>query len=153
MTGERDERGRVMDVTEILNILPHRYPMLLVDRVLEIEPGQRIVGLKNVSANEPFFAGHFPGRPVMPGVLIIEALAQCGGLLLMGGLENSEDKVIYFLSVDGVKFRRPVIPGDQLILELDLVQGRARRGKLKGVARVDGRVAAEATILGQVMDR
>ncbi|WP_419859943.1 3-hydroxyacyl-ACP dehydratase FabZ [Candidatus Palauibacter sp.] len=142
-----------MDVTEILNILPHRYPMLLVDRVLEIEPGQRIVGLKNVSANEPFFAGHFPGRPVMPGVLIIEALAQCGGLLLMGGLENPEDKVIYFLSVDGVKFRRPVIPGDQLILELDLVQGRARRGKLKGVARVDGRVAAEATILGQVMDR
>lgn len=142
-----------MDVTEILNILPHRYPMLLVDRVLEIEPGQRIVGLKNVSANEPFFAGHFPGRPVMPGVLIIEALAQCGGLLLMGGLENPEDKVIYFLSVDGVKFRRPVIPGDQLILELDLVQGRARRGKLKGVARVEGRVAAEATILGQVMDR
>ncbi len=142
-----------MDVTEILNILPHRYPMLLVDRVLEIEPGQRIVGLKNVSANEPFFAGHFPGRPVMPGVLIIEALAQCGGLLLMGGLENPEDKVIYFLSVDGVKFRRPVIPGDQLILELDLVQGRGKRGKLKGVARVDGRVAAEATILGQVMDR
>ncbi|WP_420441046.1 3-hydroxyacyl-ACP dehydratase FabZ [Candidatus Palauibacter sp.] len=142
-----------MDVTEILSILPHRYPMLLVDRVLEIEPGQRIVGLKNVSANEPFFAGHFPGRPVMPGVLIIEALAQCGGLLLMGGLENPEDKVIYFLSVDGVKFRRPVIPGDQLILELDLVQGRGRRGKLKGVARVDGRVVAEATILGQVMDR
>ena len=132
-----------MDVTEILNILPHRYPMLLVDRV----------GLKNVSANEPFFAGHFPGRPVMPGVLIIEALAQCGGLLLMGGLEDPEDKVIYFLSVDGVKFRRLVIPGDQLILELDLVQGRGKRGKLKGVARVDGRVAAEATILGQVMDR
>ena len=142
-----------MDVTEILNILPHRYPMLLVDRVLEIEPGQRIVGLKNVSANEPFFAGHFPGRPVMPGVLIIEALAQCGGVLLMSGLQNPEDKVIYFLSVDGVKFRRPVIPGDQLILELDLVQGRSKRGKLKGVARVDGRVAAEATILGQVMDR
>lgn len=142
-----------MDVTEILNILPHRYPMLLVDRVLEIEPGQRIVGLKNVSANEPFFAGHFPGRPVMPGVLIIEALAQCGGVLLMSGLESPEDKVIYFLSVDGVKFRRPVVPGDQLILELDLVQGRSRRGKLKGVARVDGRVAAEATILGQVMDR
>jgi len=142
-----------MDVTEILNILPHRYPMLLVDRVLEIEPGQRIVGLKNVSANEPFFAGHFPGRPVMPGVLIIEALAQCGGVLLMSGLADPEDKVIYFLSVDGVKFRRPVIPGDQLILELDLVQGRGRRGKLKGIARVDGEVAAEATILGQVMDR
>ncbi|MDE2880168.1 MAG: 3-hydroxyacyl-ACP dehydratase FabZ [Gemmatimonadota bacterium] len=142
-----------MDITEILNILPHRYPMLLVDRVLEIEPGQRIVGLKNVSANEPFFAGHFPGRPVMPGVLIIEALAQCGGVLLMSGLQDPEDKVIYFLSVDGVKFRRPVIPGDQLILELDLVQGRGKRGKLKGIARVDGRVAAEATILGQVMDR
>ena len=142
-----------MDVTDILNILPHRYPMLLVDRVLDIEPGQRIVGLKNVSANEPFFVGHFPGRPVMPGVLIIEALAQCGGVLLMSGLENPEDKVIYFLSVDGVKFRRPVIPGDQLILELDLVQGRGKRGKLKGIARVDGRVAAEATILGQVMER
>ncbi len=142
-----------MDVTEILKILPHRYPMLLVDRVLEIEPGQRIVGLKNVSANEPFFAGHFPGRPVMPGVLIIEALAQCGGLLLMSGLPDPEDKVIYFLSVDGVKFRRPVIPGDQLILELDLVQGRGKRGKLRGIARVDGRVAAEATILGQGMDR
>lgn len=142
-----------MDVTEILNILPHRYPMLLVDRVLEIDPGQRIVGLKNVTANEPFFAGHFPGRPVMPGVLIVEALAQCGGLLLMSGLEDPEDKIIYFLTVDGVKFRRPVVPGDQIILELELVQGRGTRGKLTGVARVDGKVAAEATILGQVMDR
>ena len=142
-----------MDVTDILQILPHRYPMLLVDRVLEIEPGQRIVGLKNVSANEPFFAGHFPGRPVMPGVLIVEALAQCGGLLLMAGLDRSEEKVIYFLAVDGVKFRRPVVPGDQLRLELELLQGRGRRGRLKGVARVDGKVVAEATILGQIMDR
>lgn len=142
-----------MDVTDILRILPHRYPMLLVDRVLEIEPGQRIVGLKNVSANEPFFAGHFPGRPVMPGVLIVEAMAQCGGLLLMEGLERAEEKVIYFLAVDGVKFRRPVVPGDQLRLELELIQGRGRRGRLKGVAKVDGKVAAEATILGQIMDR
>lgn len=142
-----------MDVTDILSILPHRYPMLLVDRVLEIEPGQRIVGLKNVSANEPFFAGHFPGRPVMPGVLIVEAMAQCGGLLLMEGLEHAEEKVIYFLAVDGVKFRRPVVPGDQLRLELELIQGRGRRGRLKGVAKVDGRVVAEATILGQIMDR
>ena len=142
-----------MDVTDILQILPHRYPMLLVDRVLEIEPGQRIVGLKNVSANEPFFAGHFPGRPVMPGVLIVEALAQCGGLLLMAGLDRPEEKVIYFLAVDGVKFRRPVVPGDQLRLELELLQGRGRRGRLKGVARVDGKVVAEATILGQIMDR
>ncbi|WP_419161992.1 UDP-3-O-acyl-N-acetylglucosamine deacetylase [Candidatus Palauibacter sp.] len=147
------EQGWVMDVTDILKILPHRYPMLLVDRVLEVEPGKRIVGLKNVSANEPFFAGHFPGRPVMPGVLIVEALAQCGGLLLMGGIENPKDKVIYFLSVDGVKFRRPVVPGDQLRLELELIQGRGSRGKLKGVARVEGKVAAEATILGQIMDR
>lgn len=142
-----------MDVTDILQILPHRYPMLLVDRVLEIEPGERIVGLKNVSANEPFFAGHFPGRPVMPGVLIVEALAQCGGLLLMAGLDRPEEKVIYFLAVDGVKFRRPVVPGDQLRLELELLQGRGRRGRLKGVARVDGKVVAEATILGQIMDR
>lgn len=142
-----------MDVTDILSILPHRYPMLLVDRVLEIEPGRRIVGLKNVSANEPYFAGHFPGRPVMPGVLIVEAMAQCGGLLLMEGLERAEEKVIYFLAVDGVKFRRPVVPGDQLRLELELIQGRGRRGRLKGVAKVDGKVAAEATILGQIMDR
>ena len=142
-----------MDVTDILRILPHRYPMLLVDRVLEIEPGKRIVGLKNVSANEPFFAGHFPGRPVMPGVLIVEALAQCGGLLLMDGLDRPEEKVIYFLAVDGVKFRRPVVPGDQLRLELELLQGRGRRGRLKGVASVEGKVAAEATILGQIMDR
>ncbi|WP_419166478.1 UDP-3-O-acyl-N-acetylglucosamine deacetylase [Candidatus Palauibacter sp.] len=147
------EREWVMDVTDILKVLPHRYPMLLVDRVLEIEPGKRIVGLKNVSANEPFFAGHFPGRPVMPGVLIVEALAQCGGLLLMGGLEDPEEKVIYFLAVDDVKFRRPVVPGDQLRLELELLQGRGRRGRLKGVARVDGKVVAEATILGQIMDR
>ena len=147
------EREWEMDVNDILKILPHRYPMLLVDRVLEVERGKRIVGLKNVSANEPYFAGHFPGRPVMPGVLIVEALAQCGGLLLMDAIEDPEEKVIYFLAVDGVKFRRPVVPGDQLRLELELLQGRGRRGRLKGVARVDGQVAAEATILGQIMDR
>ena len=142
-----------LTIDQVLDYLPHRYPFLLVDCVDEVVPGERIVGRKNVSANEPFFAGHFPGRPVMPGVLIVEALAQCGGLLLMGGLEDPEEKVIYFLAVDDVKVRRPVVPGDQLRLELELLQGRGCRGRLKGVARVDGKVVAEATILGQIMDR
>ena len=147
------ESGPNLDIQEIMKILPHRYPMLLVDRVIEFEEEKRIVGIKNVSVNEPFFSGHFPAHPIMPGVLIVEALAQCGGLLLMKGLENPENLVVYFLSVDDVKFRKPVVPGDQLMLELDMIQFRSRRGKMKGVARVDGEVVTEATILGQVMDR
>lgn len=147
------ERGLGMEIQDILRLLPHRYPMLLVDRVLDIEPGKRIVGLKNVSANEPFFAGHFPGHPVMPGVLVLEALAQCGGLLLMQGLDDPADKVVYILTIDDVKFRHPVVPGDQLRLEVEMVQFRGRRGRLKCVARVDGKIATEATVLGQVMDK
>lgn len=142
-----------MEIQEILELLPHRYPMLLVDRVLDLQEGERIVAVKNVTANEPFFQGHFPGHPVMPGVLIVEALAQCGGLLIMKGVENPETKVIYVLSLDEVKFRRPVVPGDQLTLEVEMLHFRGSRGKLKGIARVDGKVATEATILGQVMDK
>ncbi len=147
------ERGVGMEIQDILKLLPHRYPMLLVDRVLDVEEGKRIVALKNVSANEPFFAGHFPEHPVMPGVLIVEALAQCGGLLLMEGVEHPEDKLVYFLTVDDVKFRRPVVPGDQLMLEVKMLHLRGRLGRLKGIARVDGQIATEATILGRVMDK
>jgi len=147
------EEGLGVDIARIMECLPHRYPMLLVDRVLEFEEGHRIVGLKNVTINEPFFNGHFPQHPIMPGVLIVEALAQCGGLLLMNEIEDREGKVVYFMSLDGVKFRRPVIPGDQLRLEVELLQLRGRVCKLKGFARVDGNVAAEATMLAQVADR
>ncbi|MCG8467499.1 MAG: UDP-3-O-acyl-N-acetylglucosamine deacetylase [Gemmatimonadetes bacterium] len=147
------ESGRGLKIQEIMKLLPHRYPMLLVDRVLDFEEGKRIVGVKNVTANEPFFVGHFPDHPVMPGVLIVEALAQCGGLLLLQGAENPEETVVYLLSIDEVKFRHPVVPGDQLSLEIELVQFRGRRGKMKGMARVDGQVVAEATMLGQVVDR
>ncbi len=142
-----------MDIHQILEILPHRYPLLLVDRVLEIESGKRIVGIKNVTANEPWFSGHFPGRPVMPGVLIVEALAQCAGLLLMEGLDDPQSKIVYLLGMDRVKFRRPVVPGDQLRLELEVVQGRGKRARVKSVAKVCEKIVAEATILGQVADR
>ena len=147
MTGEPE---MAMDIGQVMRALPHRYPMLLVDRVLGMEAGKRIAALKNVTINEPFFRGHFPDHPIMPGVLIIEALAQCCGLLLMEGIDKPEDHVVYFVSVDGVKFRRPVVPGDQLYLEAELIQGRGTRGKLRAVATVEGRVVAEATIVGQI---
>jgi len=142
-----------LDIHDILRHLPHRYPMLLVDRIVHFEEGKRIVGIKNVTVNEPFFAGHFPGHPIMPGVLIVESLGQCGGLLLMNEFEDPEDKVVYFMTLDDVKFRQPVVPGDQLRLELELIHFRGRRCKMKGVARVDGKVVAEATMMAQVADR
>jgi beta-hydroxyacyl-ACP dehydratase FabZ len=141
------------NITDILEHLPHRYPFLLVDRVLELEPGQRVVALKNVTINEPFFPGHFPGHPIMPGVLIVEALAQAGGLMLMEEMEDPASKVVYFMSLDGVKFRRPVTPGDQLILEVQMLQTRRNTCKMQGVAKVDGQVATEATMMAQIVDR
>ena len=119
----------------------------------EIDAGKRIVGIKNVTINEPFFQGHFPGHPIMPGVLIIEAMAQVGGMLLMGAVDEPESKVVYFMSLDNVKFRRPVKPGDQLRVELDMTQSRGRICKMRGVARVDGEVAAEADMAAMVRDR
>jgi len=142
-----------MDVQQILDFLPHRYPMLLVDRILEVEEGERIVGLKNVTINEPFFNGHFPGHPIMPGVLIVEAMAQAGGLLMMSEMENVAEKVVYFMSLDDVKWRKPVVPGDQLIFEVELVQRRRTVMKMRGVAKVDGVTVAEATMMATVMDR
>ena len=145
-----------LDIRHVLDVLPHRYPMLLVDRIIEIEDGRRIVGIKNVTINEPFFQGHFPGHPVMPGVLIIEAMAQVGGVLLMGHLQasgNAEEKVVYFMSLDNVKFRRPVIPGDQIRFELELVQHKERASRMRGVGYVDGHVVVEAEMMARVVDK
>ena len=143
----------IMTIQEILKVLPHRYPMLLVDRILEIEEGKRIVGLKNVTANEQFFQGHFPGAPVMPGVLIIEAMAQCGAVLFMRSIADREKKLFLFGGVDKARFRKPVVPGDQLIFECEVLQQRSSTVKLKGVAKVDGAVVAEAEMLSVMADR
>ncbi|HEU4722676.1 MAG TPA: bifunctional UDP-3-O-[3-hydroxymyristoyl] N-acetylglucosamine deacetylase/3-hydroxyacyl-ACP dehydratase [Gemmatimonadaceae bacterium] len=144
---------QVLGIEEIMKVLPHRYPFLLVDRVLEIDEGKRIVGIKNVTINEPFFQGHFPGHPIMPGVLIIEAMAQVGGMLLMGAVSDPEKKVVYFTSLNNVKWRRPVKPGDQLRFELELLQVRGMMCKMQGVAKVDGEVVAEAEMGAMVRDR
>ena len=143
----------VLEIEEIMKVLPHRYPFLLVDRILEIEDGKRIVGVKNVTINEPFFQGHFPGHPIMPGVLVIEAMAQVGGMLLMGSVPNPESKVVYFTSLNNVKWRRPVRPGDQLRFELELLQVRGMMCKMSGVAKVDGEVVAEAEMGAMVRDK
>ncbi len=142
-----------MDAEKILELLPHRYPFLLVDRVLEVQGTQRIVGLKNVTFNEPFFQGHFPGHPVMPGVLIVEAMAQTGGLLLMEQIPDRARKVVYFMALDNVKFRKPVVPGDQLRMEVEMLQFRGKIARMKGTALVDGKVAAEAEMLAGVVDK
>ena len=143
---------RMLGIDEIMKIIPHRYPFLLVDRILELDAGKRVVGIKNVTINEPFFQGHFPGHPVMPGVLIVEAMAQVGGLLLLGAVSEPERKIMYFTSLDNVKWRRPVRPGDQLRFELEMVQVRGRLCKMHGIARVDGDVACEADMGAMVMD-
>ncbi len=142
-----------MDILEIQSILPHRYPFLLVDRILEVEDGKRIVGIKNVTFNEEFFQGHFPGKPVMPGVLIIEAMAQVGGVLLLRDVPDREKKLVYFMGIDEARFRRPVVPGDQLRFELEVLRRKATTCKLQGKAFVDGQLAAEAVILSAMVDR
>ena len=144
----------MLSITEIMKLLPHRYPMLLIDRILEIhEDGKRIVGLKNVSANEQFFQGHFPGAPVMPGVLIVEAMAQCAAVLFLREIEDRDKKLFLFGGVDKARFRRPVVPGDQLILECEVLQRRASTVKVKGTARVGDTVVAEAELLSVMVPR
>jgi beta-hydroxyacyl-ACP dehydratase FabZ len=143
----------LLDVTQIQAILPHRYPFLLVDRIVEYEPGKRVVGLKNVSLNEPFFAGHFPGAPVMPGVLIVEAMAQTAGVMMLASLPDRETKLVFFTGIDSAKFRKPVVPGDQLRLELTVLKLRPRYIKLRGEAYVDGQLVAEAGISSALVDR
>jgi UDP-3-O-[3-hydroxymyristoyl] N-acetylglucosamine deacetylase / 3-hydroxyacyl-[acyl-carrier-protein] dehydratase len=143
----------IVDIMKIMQHLPHRYPMLLVDRVIDFEQGKRIVGIKNVTINEPFFQGHYPGHPIMPGVLIIEAMAQVGGLLMMDAIENIEDKVVYFMTMDNVKWRRPVVPGDQIRFELEMLQIRRQTCRMRGVGYVDGQVVAEADLMARIVDR
>jgi UDP-3-O-[3-hydroxymyristoyl] N-acetylglucosamine deacetylase / 3-hydroxyacyl-[acyl-carrier-protein] dehydratase len=147
------EEATVLGIEEIMKVLPHRYPFLLVDRILELEEGKRVVGIKNVTINEPFFQGHFPGHPIMPGVLIVEAMAQVGGMLMLGSIQEPSSKVVYFTGLDNVRFRRPVKPGDQLRFELDVVQVRGTLCKMHGVARVDGEVACEADMAAMVRPR
>jgi 3-hydroxyacyl-[acyl-carrier-protein] dehydratase len=143
---------RALDIDAIREILPHRYPFLLVDRIEELE-AERVVGIKNVTVNEPFFAGHFPDYPVMPGVLIIEAMAQVAGVLVLSGIPDRKSKLVLLAGVDGAKFRKPVRPGDQLRMEMKILRSRASMAKVSGIATVDGTVVAEAEMLCVLADR
>jgi len=142
----------LLDVIGIQKILPHRYPFLLIDGIEEMERLKRIVGIKNVTANENFFQGHFPGKPIMPGVLIIESMAQTGGLLLLQEVPDREKKLLYFVAIDNARFRRPVVPGDQLRLEMNVLAWRGGFCKLEGRATVNGEMAAEATLMCKMVD-
>jgi beta-hydroxyacyl-ACP dehydratase FabZ len=147
-----EREPRTIDLQGIMELLPHRYPLLLVDRILDFEPKEWIRGLKNVSFNEEVFQGHFPSRPVFPGVYIVEAMAQTGGCLLMREYEDRARKVIYFMGIDGVKFRKPVLPGDQLVMEVKVVQFKGRICKMRGEAFVGGQKVAEAEFMSMLMD-
>lgn len=142
-----------MSVVEIASYLPHRFPFLLLDRIVEFEPRHRIVALKNVTANEPFFQGHFPGFPIMPGVLVLEAMAQAGALMILFEDANPESRLIFFTGVDGARFRHPVVPGDQLRLEVEVLRFRSNAGRMQGRAMVGDKLAAEATLSCHVADR
>ena len=143
----------VLDITQIQAILPHRFPFLLVDRIVEYEPNKRVVGIKNVTLNEPFFQGHFPGAPVMPGVLIVEAMAQTAGVLMLATLPDRESKLVFFTGIDNARFRRPVVPGDQLRMELWVLKLRPRYIRLRGQAFVGAHLVAEADIASSLVDR
>ncbi len=139
---------KTFDIQKIMNLLPHRYPFIMIDRILELVPGEKVVALKNVTINEPFFQGHFPGNPIMPGVLIIEAMGQAGAVLAAESLPGKQqDSLIYFMSMDKVKFRQPVVPGDQLIFEMKFLKKRAKVFKMSGVALVDGKRVVEAELM------
>ena len=144
---------QTMDINQIMAILPHRFPFLLIDRVVEITPKQRIVALKNVSINEPFFQGHFPGFPIMPGVLVVEAMAQAGAIIIMAELPDREKKLVVFTGIERAKFRRPVTPGDQLRIEVDVLAFKSRLGRMEAKAFVEGKLACQATLTCQIVPR
>jgi 3-hydroxyacyl-[acyl-carrier-protein] dehydratase len=143
----------ILDTVAIQKVLPHRYPFLMIDGIAELERGKRIVGVKNVSINEGYFQGHFPGQPVMPGVLIIEAMAQTGGVLLLIEVPDREKKLLYFAAMEQAKFRRPVTPGQQLMIHVELLNSRGGFWRMRGEARVDGELACEATLMCKMVDR
>jgi beta-hydroxyacyl-ACP dehydratase FabZ len=143
---------KTFDVLAIQDLLPHRYPILLVDKILDYEPGAWIRGVKNVTIGEQIFLGHFPKRPVFPGVLIVEAMAQTGGCLVLQTVENHHDKLIYFMAIDNVKFRKPVVPGDQLVMEVKVLTLKGKIAKLRGEAFVDGQKVAEAEFMSMLVD-
>jgi 3-hydroxyacyl-[acyl-carrier-protein] dehydratase len=145
--------GQVLEIADIMAILPHRFPFLLIDRVIEIERKKRIVAIKNVTINEPFFQGHFPNYPIMPGVLVIESMAQAGGALLLTEIPDRESKLMVFTGIERAKFRRPVVPGDQLRIEIDVLQWKTRAVRMQGLATVDGKLACEATVMCQLVPR
>jgi beta-hydroxyacyl-ACP dehydratase FabZ len=142
-----------LDIQQIMELLPHRYPFLLIDRVLELDPGRRILALKNVTFNEEFFQGHFPGQPIMPGVLILEAMAQAGGILVLPPDGSAAGKAFYLVGIENAKFRRTVVPGDRLTIELNVIRARGNFRKLAGRAEVDGQLAAEAELTLTGVDR
>ena len=143
-----------IDIVKIMDMIPHRYPLLLVDRILEMEKGKSITGLKNVTMNEPHFMGHFPGAPIMPGVLIVEAMAQTSAVLVVGSMEGeANDKLVYFMTIDDARFRKPVTPGDTIHLHVEVVRSRGPVWKFKGRAIVDGKLCAEATFSAMIVDR
>jgi len=145
--------GGAMDINQIQALLRHRYPFLLIDRVLELDRMKRVVGLKNVTVNEPFFSGHFPGAPIMPGVLLVECMAQCGAVLLLTEIQDREDKLVFFTGIEKARFRRPVIPGDQLRIEVDVLVWRRINGRMDGKVFVDGKLVAQAIISCALVDR
>ncbi|MBB6146981.1 3-hydroxyacyl-[acyl-carrier-protein] dehydratase [Silvibacterium bohemicum] len=144
---------QVLEVTDIMSILPHRYPFLLIDRIIEVERTKRVVALKNVTINEPFFAGHFPGFPIMPGVLIIESIAQAGGALLLTEIPDRDTKLMVFTGIERAKFRRPVVPGDQLRIEIDVLNWKPRAVRMQGRCTVEGKLACEAIVMCQLVPR
>jgi len=145
--------GKTMDILEIMSILPHRYPFLLIDRVVEIEPKQRIVAIKNVTFNEPHFQGHFPDYPIMPGVLMVEAIAQAGGALLLTEIPDRANKLMVFTGIDSAKFRKPVVPGDQVRIEVKVLNWRSTAVRMQGTATVEGKVVCEATVMCALVPR
>ena len=145
---------KVYDIEKIMDILPHRYPFLLIDRIIEIIPGEKIVALKNVTINEPFFQGHFPGVPIMPGVLIVEAMGQAGGILAFSSApQENKNAILYFMGMDKVRFRKPVVPGDQLLIEAKILKQRSRAIKMSGIATVEEKLVAEAELMASIGEK